>query len=138
VPSDASNLSGEWSGEFSYPRHRGPTTPFLAQLEDRGGRLTGTIVEPDIISGGTTAASIAGLRHGSSVDFTKAYGPAAPFGYETPVDYVGQVSADGNTVSGVWSLLDMDGRFEMRREQEIGEVVETEEAVAQPEVLPGR
>ena len=111
------NLTGHWSGEFSYPRHSGPTTPFLATIEDRGGRLSGTIIEPDIVTGAPSIeASLVGLRHGSSLDFTKSYRPPAPLGYETPVDYVGSISEDGNLVTGVWSLLELDGSFEMRRE----------------------
>ena len=138
MPNDRSNLSGQWSGEFSYPRHSGPTTPFLARLGDRGGRLDGTIIEPDVFGGGTIEASIAGVRHGSGVDFTKTYGPPAPFGYDAPVDYVGQVSADGNTIAGVWSLLEFDGRFEMRREESMGDAIEVEETIALPEEIPNR
>jgi hypothetical protein len=125
------NLTGDWSGEFGYPRHSGPTTPFLATLRDDGGRLTGTIIEPDILSGAASVtATLEGLRHGSSVDFTKTYS-APPFGYENPVDYVGSLSDDGNTVTGVWSLLDLDGTFEMRREAASEELAEEEEAVSE-------
>lgn len=125
----ASNLSGHWSGEFSYPRHEGPTTPFLANIKDENGLLSGTIIEPDIVSGTPTIeAHILGCRNGSSIDFIKSYGPPAPWGYENPVDYVGSISSDGNTIRGVWHLLEFDGSFEMRREvavtAEAGEEVE--------------
>lgn len=130
----ALNLTGHWSGEFVYPRQGGPTTPFLATIRDDGGRLSGTIIEPDNIRGGSTiAAHVVGLRHGSSVDFTKSYGPAPPAGYENPVDYVGSVSSDGNTITGVWSLLTMDGSFEMRREAAAGEEAEEEAEAALPQ-----
>jgi hypothetical protein len=128
--SNRDNLTGKWSGQFSYPSHAGPTTPFLAELRDHGGSLTGSIIEPDVFYGGPTLdASVSGVRHGSSVDFTKTYGPTAPSDYDTPVDYVGSVSPDGNTISGVWSLLDFDGTFEMHRECEISEDVENEAEV---------
>jgi hypothetical protein len=65
------------------------------------------------------------------VDFTKTYS-APPFGYENPVDYVGSLSDDGNTVKGVWSLLEWDGTFEMRREAASEELAEEEEAVSEP------
>ncbi len=130
----ASNLTGHWSGEFAYPRNEGPTTPFLATIQDDGGRLGGTIIEPNIVTGGSTiVAHIVGLKHGSSVDFTKSYGALPPFGYETPVDYVGSVSTDGNTVTGVWSLLDLDGSFEMRREVAAEEDAEKQAETALPE-----
>ena len=137
--SNRENLTGEWSGQVSYPSRLGPTTPFLAHLRDDGGRLTGTIIEPDVFFGGPTLeASLSGTRQGTSVDFTKMYGPAAPPDFANPVDYVGSLSADGNTVSGVWSLLDLDGRFEMHRDAEIGEDVESEVQVKLPSPAPVR
>ena len=124
----AFTLTVDWSGEFAYPRHSGPTTPFLAAIQDEGGRLTGTIIEPDIVTGAASVtATLSGLRHGSSVDFTKTYS-APPSGYENPVDYVGSLSDDGNTVKGVWSLLELDGTFEMRREAASEELAEEEAA----------
>jgi hypothetical protein len=126
------NLTGDWSGEFSYPRNMGPTTPFLANIQDEGGHLSGTIIEPAIRGGETMKATIAGHRQGSSVDFTKTY-QSTGRGYDTPVDYVGSLSGDGNTVSGVWSLFDLDGTFEMRREAVEGEEVEEEAEVELPE-----
>lgn len=121
------NVSGQWWGQFSYPRHEGPTTSFLARLEDHGGRLSGTIIEPNIITPDSTIeAFLTGIRHGTSVDFVKTYGPPAPYGYEHPVDYVGSLSDDGNTIKGVWSLLEFDGTFEMHREAEAGEDIEDE------------
>lgn len=55
---------------------------------------------------------ISGHRSGRSVDFTKIY-IDPPQGYENPVDYVGQMSRDGMTVTGMWSLAEMNGTFEM-------------------------
>jgi hypothetical protein len=123
------NLTGQWSGEFAYPRHSGPTTPFLANIADRGGRLTGTIIEPDTIHGGVIEAVIVGTRHGASVDLTKTYSPAAPADYAEPVDYVGSLSADGAVIKGVWSLLEWDGTFEMRREEQSEEEVSEQDVV---------
>lgn len=127
------NLTGDWSGEFMYPLHSGPTTPFLATIVDDAGRVAGSIIEPDTVSGGpTVTAVLSGHRSGSSVDFTKRY-LCPPYGYENPVDYVGSLSEDGNTVTGVWSLLEADGTFEMRREATAGDLVEEDAAVALPE-----
>ena len=72
----------------------------------------------------TIGAKVSGHRSARSVDFTKIYLDPPP-GYENPVDYVGQMSRDGMTVVGMWSLADMNGTFEMHRE--IG-VAEREEA----------
>lgn len=111
-----SNLSGLWMGSFSYPSGLGPTTPFLATLSETGGRLSGTVVEPNTIgrSSDQLGAIISGSRAGASVDFTKIYDGESDAAH--PVDYVGRLSADGNSISGVWSLQDLDGTFEMHRE----------------------
>ncbi len=87
---------------------------------DDGVNITGTIIEPNNLTGGSSLnAFINGVRQGDNVDFTKVY-PNAPDGYETPVDYVGHVSANGNTIAGVWSLIELDGTFEMHREIAVG------------------
>ncbi len=112
LPND---LSGEWDGEFAYPAGGGPVTPFLAALTQRGASFTGTIIEPDIhLIGNFAEATIIGVLAGDAVDFTKTYRKAA-WGYENPVDYVGQLLDDATRITGVWSLLDMNGTFEMTR-----------------------
>lgn len=123
MTSPNSNLTGKWSGEFAYPVHAGPVTPFLASLQDLNGRVSGSIIEPDIVSGGVIEASLVGARDGSSVDFTKTYPANAAPDYVQPVDYVGTLSSDGTVIRGVWSLLDWDGTFEMRREPNTSEPV---------------
>jgi hypothetical protein len=110
------NLSGLWLGSFAYPGGQGPATPFMAKIVDAGGSLAGETVEPNMMSftGDTLEASIAGSRAGAAVDFTKTYDGASDCAHA--VDYVGRLSADGNSIVGVWSLEDMDGTFEMYRE----------------------
>lgn len=110
------NLSGLWLGSYSYPSGLGPTTPFLATLEDHDGALSGSIVEPNTVgrSSEQLGAILSGSRTGASVDFTKLYDAESDAAHA--VDYVGRLSGDGNTISGVWSLEDMDGTFEMYRE----------------------
>ncbi len=110
------NLSGLWLGNFSYPGGLGPTTPFLARLEDHGGSLGGSTIEPNTIGSGRKelSAVISGSRDGRAVDFTKMYDGESDAAHA--VDYVGRLSGDGNTISGVWSLGGMDGTFEMHRE----------------------
>lgn len=128
---DRIDLSGLWLGSFSYPGGAGPTTPFMAKLSDDRGSLTGETVEPNCMgpSSETLEAFIRGTRDGTAVDFTKTYDGASDAAHA--VDYVGQVSDDGNRISGVWSLEDFDGSFEMYREavweeaeDKVGEVVE--------------
>lgn len=110
------NLSGLWLGSFAYPAGQGPTTPFLARIEDHDGSLGGTIIEPNTIgaTSDTLEAVLSGSRHGHAVDFTKAYDGASDAAHA--VDYVGRLSGDGTSVTGVWSLGTLDGSFEMHRE----------------------
>ena len=110
------NLSGLWLGSFSYPAGAGVTTPFLARIEDHDGSLAGSIIEPNTVgrSSDQLEAVLSGSRAGTAVDFTKVYDGASDAAHA--VDYVGRLSADGNSVTGVWSLEDLDGTFEMHRE----------------------
>lgn len=109
------DLTGKWDGVFRYPQSALPTTPFVAEISEKAGVLTGSTLEPDLYGSHSTTARLAGHRSGRSVDFTKTYLRNQP-GYENPVDYVGQLSADGQRITGVWSLLDWNGEFEMTRE----------------------
>ena len=110
------NLSGLWLGSFSYPAGEGPATPFLASLEDDDGSLSGSIVEPNTIGDASEQlqAFVSGSRSGTAVDFTKMYDGASDAAHA--VDYVGRLSPDGNSITGVWSLAAMDGTFAMHRE----------------------
>nr|WP_295371424.1 hypothetical protein [uncultured Sphingosinicella sp.] len=131
MPEGRINLSGLWMGSYSYPGGQGPTTPFLARIEDHDGSLAGTIIEPNTIgrSSDELEAVLSGSRQGSAVDFTKLYDGESDAAHA--VDYVGQVSGDGNRISGVWSLAETDGAFEMRRE-----AVWEEQAGEEAEVVP--
>lgn len=128
----ARSLTGSWSGSYSYPAGAGPTTPFTAVIEEVAGRLSGTTSEPPLFGIGseTLEAILVGRRDGEAVDFVKTY-DAIELAAD-PVDYVGRVSADGNSIRGVWSLLELDGTFEMRRDQEAEEPVEEEASEAVP------
>ena len=112
----AANISGLWMGSYSYPGGIGPTTPFLAKIEDHDGALSGSIVEPNLQGhlSDSLDAVIRGTRQGTAVDFTKVYDGASDYAHA--IDYVGRLSGDGNTIRGVWSLADLDGSFEMHRE----------------------
>ena len=123
------NVSGLWLGSYSYPAGMAPTTPFMASLEDHDGSLTGSTVEPNTMghSSDMLQAQLTGSRHGSAVDFTKMYDGESDAAHV--VDYVGRLSGDGNTITGVWSLAETDGTFEMHREAVWEEVAGTEAEV---------
>ena len=124
-------MSGDWDGSFSYPGGLA-ITPFRVRISDKGGRFSGSVIEPDLFQPERTiGAEISGHRQGRSVDFTKTYIDPVE-GYENPVDYVGQLSGDGMVVSGVWSLFDMNGTFEMHREEKAASVEKAETAQTVP------
>ena len=130
---DPLDMTGMWQGTYVYPAHVGPTTPFVAVLREEDGRLTGTTMEPGpsgFPGSEELNAELAGSRSGRSVDFIKTYDGQV---WDDVVDYVGQLSPDGPTVTGVWSNNDLDGTFEMHRDMTLEELVETEEAVELPE-----
>jgi hypothetical protein len=129
---DRYDMTGLWEGAFAYPAYQGPTTPFVAHIEESDGTLAGTIMEPNTMgwSSEELEAVLNGARNGRSVDFTKAYDGSSDAAHA--VDYVGQLSDDGNLVTGVWSLAELDGTFEMRRSASLEEMVEAEEEVAMP------
>jgi hypothetical protein len=118
-------------GSFSYPANLGPTTPFLARIEDHDGKLSGDIMEPNTVGASSEQLQsyISGIREGSSVDFVKAYDGASDAAHA--VDYVGRLSGDGMMITGVWSLANLDGNFEMYREA-VWEQVAEKDAVVEP------
>ncbi len=133
---DPLDMTGLWHGTFAYPHYQGPTTPFVARIEDSGGAITGTIMEPNTMGLSTDEleAFLRGMRQGQAVDFTKTYDGSSDAAHA--VDYVGRLSNDGNSVTGVWSLKDMDGTFEMHRDASLEEIVAVEaEEVVEPPLL---
>ena len=131
---DRLDLTGQWNGTYSYPAGLGPDTPFLATLADHAGNLSGLIIERDQFHRqGTLEATIAGHRFGRAVDFTKTY-CGDYIGYDVPIDYVGTLSADGLSITGVWSMHEWDGTFEMHRDSAAGE--ETAQVAQTGKLLP--
>jgi len=112
------DMSGTWDGVFTYPQNALPTTPFLAQILERAGMFSGQTQEPDLYSSKAAKAVLIGHRAGRAVDFTKTYDHHDK-GYSSPVDYVGQLSDDGGTVTGSWTMQEWSGTFEMIRQSTI-------------------
>ena len=126
------NMTGLWEGTYAYPGFEGPTTPFVARIEDLDGVLSGSIIEPNTIGFASEEleAMLAGNREHRSIDFTKTYDGSSDAAHA--VDYVGQLSEDGDSVTGVWSLGELDGTFEMHRERAWEELTVTEAAEEEP------
>lgn len=122
------DLSGRWSGFYSYPVAL-PPVAFEAELRDAGGRLTGTTSESQ--DGRSLHAVLDGRRSGRSVRFAKMY-DAADEGYDI-VRYDGALSDDGTEIGGRWNiagawsgsfLMVRDAGAEAAEERTAGQAVE--------------
>lgn len=121
------DLSGTWDGMFVYPQDTLPKTPFVAEISEEAGVISGKTLEPDLYSNSTLKAEFVGCRSERVVDFTKSYSTPLE-GYESPIDYVGQLSEDGQIVTGSWTMQDWSGQFEMTRQTQINTNVETRQS----------
>ncbi|WP_326523432.1 hypothetical protein [Sphingomonas sp.] len=125
----ASDLTGFWSGEYWYDIAGEPRVPFLANLDDQAGALTGSISEPNTITDASDrlTAFVRGQRIGSEVEFAKVYDGASDAAHR--VDYLGIVADDGAAISGRWMLDGLIGGFSMTREIAVGDEVEEQQQV---------
>lgn len=120
---DRIDLSGRWTGVYFYPIHEEanpdddlPPTPFTAELEDRDGHVTGATVEPDLFGppgAPPIPANLEGDHHGDRLTFTKFPDGG---GQIHTIDYDGNISADGESISGTWIIHgEWSGTFRMQR-----------------------
>ena len=112
--SEELDLSGEWTGVYSYPGAGSPV-PFTASLSEREGWLTGAVEERSTQGPPRRlGATIQGRRAGVSVTWLKTY-DVMEHGYDA-VQYEGAVSADGAEISGRWAIFENgSGTFLMTR-----------------------
>lgn len=124
-PSDRLDLSGRWAGVFFYPDGAPDDfvpTSFLAILDEHGSHFTGQTTERDYWSpvGADLHAVLEGQRTGLSLAFTKI-----PDGGRVTIEYVGELTPDGQTIRGRWHILgNWSGTFEMQRQGAAVEEVE--------------
>ena len=112
----ADSLSGFWVGRYAYDGGFGRPVSFLANVNDDGGALSGTMSEPNEMgnSSDELRAIISGSREGSDVFFIKAYDGASDAAHR--VDYAGTVNSEGTQIAGHWILSGTTGTFVMTRE----------------------
>jgi hypothetical protein len=117
------DLSGVWSGIYSYPSLY-PPNMFEATIRDNGGLITGVITQPGEFfeSPGTVQhAVIEGSREGSSLSFVKIYDDLAR---PTP-HYHGVIQLGGVEIEGEWTIPgDWSGTFLMIRGAKAGAAIE--------------
>jgi hypothetical protein len=100
----AADLSGPWSGVYSYPLGAAPVS-FSARLTQNGIWITG-VTEEIGTSGESTAkrltATLQGRREGARVIWLKLYDRAGR-DYDA-VSYEGAVNLDASEISGRWTI----------------------------------
>lgn len=101
---DPLDLTGEWDGVFNYPSNL-PPRGFRATLQDHAGALTEETIEendPGVEGDRTLIALLDGRRESERVSFVKHYDTLARAHYA--VHYEGQVSAEGEEITGRWTV----------------------------------
>ena len=115
--SDPLDLTGSWDGVFNYPRGL-PPNGFRAALREHGGAVDGETherSEQGADRGRTITALLTGSRTGTSVHLTKRYDSLHRTHYA--VVYEGRLSADGDEITGRWSIPGIwEGTFLMVRQ----------------------
>ncbi len=101
--------SETWKGSYSQD---GQATPFSAELTFSDGAISGRISETNPIMG-ALGSSVSGSYTDKSIRFTKSYDGTN--GVSHSVSYSGQLSVQGDSISGSWSFAGMSGSFEMSR-----------------------
>jgi hypothetical protein len=123
------DLTGTWDGVYFYKDvpDAGPTTPFLAIIRETSGAFSGIVTEPHELREGTISATIFGNRQGTRVQFAKDY-DCDDEEYQETVQYSGELSPDGQMVTGDWAIEHWSGSFEMTRAPGLAETVERKES----------
>ncbi|WP_026072523.1 hypothetical protein [Nodosilinea nodulosa] len=102
------DLSGMWLGTYW---QRGTPTRFEVTLVQGGTTLSGSILDADYLG----EAQLSGTVSGRQVRFVKRYLTSN----QTPIDYSGTVSEDGDHMAGQWSIAGFDaGPWEAHRSED--------------------
>lgn len=111
------DVSGFWTGEYSYDAMTGVSVTFQAELSQLGAILSGNTTEQNTFdeqAGQILVAELFGKVSGHNISFTKTYSNS-PMGKDK-VMYKGVVSTDGKMVSGSWNISHIwNGSFKMTK-----------------------
>jgi len=113
-PAAQHNLTGVWTGSYSYPDGRAPVEFLVILKEESNGKLIGALREPNTFTNASDlflGAWISGAVKSGQVLFTKTYDGTA--GQSHSVDYKGTVNWKTRVIDGQWSLNGVIGKFRM-------------------------
>ena len=104
-------LATHWQGAYAYASNAAPV-PFTMVLSASNGVVSGRVTEPALYPGHTVPqlfANISGTLQGTTLAFTKTYDGTG--GQTQSVQYVGDVSLDGHSMTGRWTMPNLSGTF---------------------------
>lgn len=106
------DMSGTWSGSYSYDDPKRPTVPFSIDFRQTGNVITATVSEPhsDFGEAATLEAVVVGKYDPTTkaVSFTKNYTNHQG----EPIHYSGTIA--GQTMTGKWNIKNYTGTFSMK------------------------
>lgn len=113
-------LSGTWKGTYSYANPGQRPVEFVLTLEVVGSTCRGRTEEPNTFGHPSAPKLFANIQ----CSLTAGPGPPrlamrkvydGTGGQSHGVDYAGELSADGRSIAGTWSLAGSSGRFTLSR-----------------------
>lgn len=128
------NLSGLWTGSYSYTLHGKQSVAFTAWIDDKAGKLSGTLLEANTFVDSPSlelTSTLEGTRSGTDLEFTKRYDPSQG-AHASPIHYTGRTNQGFTFVTGQWSIAgpyEWSGPFEMSRQSGAFEKAQREEMI---------
>lgn len=114
-------LHGTWKGTYEYPDGGPPAVEFEMRVAELGGKFAARTAEPNTFGENPTAnprlyADCKGKFNANTnkVSWTKTYDGTD--GQNHSVEYSGELSADGKTIEGTWTIEGLSGKFMLRKD----------------------
>lgn len=111
------NLSGFWIGRYAYTNQWDEAVRFDAEMTHEGDVVTGVITEPntfDARAGELLCASVRGSVDTDGITFVKTYTGEGDAHHS--ITYHGRIDRKEDYIGGHWTIGEMQGLFEMKRD----------------------
>ncbi|QDZ07662.1 hypothetical protein FPZ24_09300 [Sphingomonas panacisoli] len=110
---DRRNVTGVWYGRWSSPNPYVAPNSFIATLQERASRVSGSVTEADRQDGTILRSTIDGARAGGRIQFMKQYDGGR---LSHTVAYAGTINGAGTEILGTFQFSRYAGDFVMTRE----------------------
>lgn len=95
------SVAGQWQGVYRYASGALDDTPFTASFEvSAGGTISGRMLDYNQLG----EATVSGEQAGTQIRFLKQYVNPHRLTSRQAVEYMGELSPDGQTITGQWQL----------------------------------